>query len=679
MFVSPPDGIVGRVARVNFRIDDCNILNRGPSVNLINRGLDVVLTGQPGMLQARGLGELLGVPNQLQACGELRPASGAELGEIFMKHMMNLSLHHKLDNLVIILDTSSSMTFDNDQKLNLVKEQIKKLGAFIPTGTKVSVVQFSGEARTVINAVEINNAIDFDRKIVIPIKSLVTSSGTNIQKALATASSQIATVDSYNHEHPERNLMILLTDGDHRPYEVEEYLKVYRTAQVVSPLRNAPLIVMGIGTDYNPEVIQAIAGFSGGMWLHTSKSNTKVDPFGGLIPVLIKQITGNDFCIRCDMYDTERVWQVDPSVNEIPYLQDRVGIEGRIGLHQFRPGFWDEPTAIAVFGKDGDGNPRYFLTGQEDMRIFTGRPDNLVIPEDFGRELDILQLDELPLELRNRAEGSIKKWLLSLTLQKRDLGALYALHKAEIIDDNAYNFFKEALGSNKDEEHSRTFGSNLSATNWDLSHHSIGPTMEQIKPALNIEPQGSNPNLADPDFGQKLDNLGKIKIPKNLRQEVRRGFLPDSMVEGQSFRSRTGGLSLHSGILGPLDASIQEDLGLLTHVNPQAYDQAQPISPKLKVRFEKLSGDGNINPCGPFDFSKKTTYKIGRSTICDIQISDPNTSKVHCEIVRQGNEIIIRDLGSKNGTYVNSRKITEVKLANDDEIRVGQIVFKVKI
>lgn len=67
---------------------------------------------------------------------------------------------------------------------------------------------------------------------------------------------------------------------------------------------------------------------------------------------------------------------------------------------------------------------------------------------------------------------------------------------------------------------------------------------------------------------------------------------------------------------------------------------------------------------------------IGRSPANIIQIIDRKVSRYHSEIHNINNEYILRDLGSKNGTYVNDRLITgEYKLQNNDKLRVGDTVL----
>ncbi len=62
---------------------------------------------------------------------------------------------------------------------------------------------------------------------------------------------------------------------------------------------------------------------------------------------------------------------------------------------------------------------------------------------------------------------------------------------------------------------------------------------------------------------------------------------------------------------------------------------------------------------------------IGRLPECDVAVSDPNVSRRHAEVRRRGNDFIVVDLGSTNGTKVNGAGVRERRLADGDEITVG--------
>jgi pSer/pThr/pTyr-binding forkhead associated (FHA) protein len=62
---------------------------------------------------------------------------------------------------------------------------------------------------------------------------------------------------------------------------------------------------------------------------------------------------------------------------------------------------------------------------------------------------------------------------------------------------------------------------------------------------------------------------------------------------------------------------------------------------------------------------------IGRSSECDISLSDPNVSRRHAEIRRIGDGFSLVDLDSTNGTEVNGQRVEETTLMSGDVISVG--------
>jgi pSer/pThr/pTyr-binding forkhead associated (FHA) protein len=62
---------------------------------------------------------------------------------------------------------------------------------------------------------------------------------------------------------------------------------------------------------------------------------------------------------------------------------------------------------------------------------------------------------------------------------------------------------------------------------------------------------------------------------------------------------------------------------------------------------------------------------VGRSRECDIHVADPNASRRHAEIRRDGDTFSVVDLGSTNGTDVNGRRTQRATLSDGDRITIG--------
>ena len=72
----------------------------------------------------------------------------------------------------------------------------------------------------------------------------------------------------------------------------------------------------------------------------------------------------------------------------------------------------------------------------------------------------------------------------------------------------------------------------------------------------------------------------------------------------------------------------------------------------------------------------KNRMVIGRNQGADVWIDDKAVSRSHAEIVLEGEETVLRDLGSKNGTFCNNHKILGRTLVDGDLIQIGDTTFK---
>ncbi|NOZ22477.1 MAG: FHA domain-containing protein, partial [Planctomycetes bacterium] len=72
---------------------------------------------------------------------------------------------------------------------------------------------------------------------------------------------------------------------------------------------------------------------------------------------------------------------------------------------------------------------------------------------------------------------------------------------------------------------------------------------------------------------------------------------------------------------------------------------------------------------------KRAVTSIGRDDTNDVRIGDPSVSGRHCRIERTEEGFTVVDLGGKNGTHVNGRKIKEHNLEPQDKIEIGHTVI----
>jgi predicted component of type VI protein secretion system len=78
-----------------------------------------------------------------------------------------------------------------------------------------------------------------------------------------------------------------------------------------------------------------------------------------------------------------------------------------------------------------------------------------------------------------------------------------------------------------------------------------------------------------------------------------------------------------------------------------------------------------------FDIMGETT--IGRAAGCQISMDDTYMSQLHARISPTGSGLLIEDLGSTNGTYVNRQKVTAPVIGEPgDRVQLGGIVMELR-
>jgi len=69
---------------------------------------------------------------------------------------------------------------------------------------------------------------------------------------------------------------------------------------------------------------------------------------------------------------------------------------------------------------------------------------------------------------------------------------------------------------------------------------------------------------------------------------------------------------------------------------------------------------------------------MGRATRSDFIVENFLLSRAHCRFtLSPANELMVEDLGSTNGTFVNGKKVQKWTLAAGDRVKVGRVEFEV--
>jgi pSer/pThr/pTyr-binding forkhead associated (FHA) protein len=92
------------------------------------------------------------------------------------------------------------------------------------------------------------------------------------------------------------------------------------------------------------------------------------------------------------------------------------------------------------------------------------------------------------------------------------------------------------------------------------------------------------------------------------------------------------------------------------------------------MRAQLLPLDG-----GPPIEITKDLVVVGRKEECDVRLDHKSVSKMHCVLVKTDGLLLLRDLGSTNGTRVNGQRVRRAALLPNDQVSIANYKFRVHL
>lgn len=193
--------------------------------------------------------------------------------------------------------------------------------------------------------------------------------------------------------------------------------------------------------------------------------------------------------------------------------------------------------------------------------------------------------------------------------------------------------------------------------------------------------------LVNPEFsiGSGIDNDMVITEGSIATRHISFAVNDDSlMVSGITGDAAVNGNALAVGqklVDGDLLAVGGIELEILNPANQSVTQDAKPGETPASVEAPspdqwRLStvGDWLGGKAWPLD----GPTLLGREPGCDITIPGKHLSRKHASLQVEGNQVIVKDLGSINGTFVNGERVQEATLNAGDHIRFDVLEFKVE-
>jgi len=80
----------------------------------------------------------------------------------------------------------------------------------------------------------------------------------------------------------------------------------------------------------------------------------------------------------------------------------------------------------------------------------------------------------------------------------------------------------------------------------------------------------------------------------------------------------------------------------------------------------------------PIDLVKDLIV-VGRREDCDLRLEHKSVSKIHCVLVKTDGLLMLRDLGSTNGTRVNGTRVRRAALLPNDQVSIASHKFRIHL
>src|SRR5947209_7048959 len=92
------------------------------------------------------------------------------------------------------------------------------------------------------------------------------------------------------------------------------------------------------------------------------------------------------------------------------------------------------------------------------------------------------------------------------------------------------------------------------------------------------------------------------------------------------------------------------------------------------MRAQLLPLDGGE----PIEIAKDLVL-VGRKEDCDLRLDHKSISKLHCVLVKTDGLLLLRDLGSTNGTRVNGQRVRRAALLPNDQLQLASVRYSVQV
>lgn len=539
-------------------------------------------------------------------------------------------------------------------KIDLLKQEVKQMNNKLPPGTDHVLIPFSYNA----GAIHISeNELD----VINEISELELSGGTRFSVALEQADDLMTKYrnSSDSHEKDTRNIVHLITDGDDRSQSKEARKNLLKKLLG----QDASLLVTGVGTGYKQaEIDQVLKEANSGVVSHIpqiAKQGKKVeDLFGKAFPKFVSETASADNYLRLKFNKWfDKVVALTPKARNIEMLEDS---DTDVNL-----GYQNKAFAIGLIDPNKFEHAEIELVPKNkasDDEVLYSKAINI---EDFQSQVG------LDIKDRNFIELAPYKFHLKELIRERNPQKIFDFIEA---NQNLPVPIKRLLQQIKQKIEAQKEAANdhgEKSAEFDVADSRLR-SAESVIDIIDVDLEGADftamnqPVPGDLDT-HAVDNAMVNTMHGDIKSFDHAGKLQEALDLGDA--SSFGMDSSHSSIGDSVNMQIPLPKGI-KNFSVLSFSGANDEARKFLQN----------NPASGIALDEGSKIKLGRAHDCDIKLKAENVSRGHALLERHEGDIIIHDLKSRNGVYVNGVQISgNQKVSNGDQISIGDYEFSLKI
>ncbi len=158
---------------------------------------------------------------------------------------------------------------------------------------------------------------------------------------------------------------------------------------------------------------------------------------------------------------------------------------------------------------------------------------------------------------------------------------------------------------------------------------------------------------------------------------------PDSVVEIGSFTIEIQPGDADTGASVSVDSDFVADAaaaGAPAMIDEESYEAAAAFDPTLRPQggLLKMAAMSGINAGQEVVLNFTEDFDIGRDGALEIPVMDPTVSRRHARLRQTDNGVLVIDLRSMNGTYLNGERVKRQEAACGDRLRFGEVAYELQ-